>query len=622
MVSMRHFCVTVFMCAFLLLPATIQAANLSFRSDTLSTSAPEAKSNHTFEFGIATGINPGGVLTFDFPSDFSIDSFSSTFNYRNIELLVNGVPRSATNTVSASTDGISVTPGAGGSVAYTLNSTTGIPNGSTVTFKIGNHTTNSLGERTVIVGTSSTTTLPADTSAITNSAATGTHEIALSVTGSQASLGGDFIIFLNEQVGVGPVDTSEDIPPVRFNGQPTGTISGTTPNVELSLETDEFATCRYSTTASTSYATMPNTFNSSGLVIHTKIVSVSPETTYTFYVRCIDDEDNANIDDYIITFTVSPVPTGESNTGAEPGGDGSGPNTSGGGGGGGTGTGTGGASSGSGSQSSGSGGGGSGGGGGGGSSTGTGGGFENDGPYESGEGRVYISGTAWPRARVYALVDGQIAEDVQASADGTYTILIDQIARGAYTFGVYAEDAGSARSDTFSTSFTVTGARATTLSNIDIVGTIDVDPDPVDIGGTATIRGYTAANAQVTIEYRPQGGTSRTLLATSGANGSYTTNVATAGLSQGTYEIRMRVEPAGEQPSAFTKWNYFGVGEQADVPNQTDLNRDGRVNLTDFSILLFWWNGTGGDSDPPADINQDGRVSLTDFSILLFAWTG
>ena len=29
-----------------------------------------------------------------------------------------------------------------------------------------------------------------------------------------------------------------------------------------------------------------------------------------------------------------------------------------------------------------------------------------------------------------------------------------------------------------------------------------------------------------------------------------------------------------------------------------------------------------GDSDPSADINQDGRVSLTDFSILLFNWTG
>lgn len=58
------------------------------------------------------------------------------------------------------------------------------------------------------------------------------------------------------------------------------------------------------------------------------------------------------------------------------------------------------------------------------------------------------------------------------------------------------------------------------------------------------------------------------------------------------------------------------------MPINADLNRDGRVNLVDFSILLFWWASDGGDSDPPADINLDGTVSLTDFSIMLFNWTG
>ena len=49
-----------------------------------------------------------------------------------------------------------------------------------------------------------------------------------------------------------------------------------------------------------------------------------------------------------------------------------------------------------------------------------------------------------------------------------------------------------------------------------------------------------------------------------------------------------------------------------------DLNRDGKVNLIDFSIMLFHW----GNPDPVADINEDGTVDLTDFSILLFNWTG
>jgi len=51
---------------------------------------------------------------------------------------------------------------------------------------------------------------------------------------------------------------------------------------------------------------------------------------------------------------------------------------------------------------------------------------------------------------------------------------------------------------------------------------------------------------------------------------------------------------------------------------RSDLNCDGYVNLTDFSILLYYWNTTNAN----ADINEDGIVSLIDFSIMMFDWTG
>ena len=54
----------------------------------------------------------------------------------------------------------------------------------------------------------------------------------------------------------------------------------------------------------------------------------------------------------------------------------------------------------------------------------------------------------------------------------------------------------------------------------------------------------------------------------------------------------------------------------------SDLNRDAKIDLIDFSILIFWWQTAGGDSNPPADISGNGKVSLEDFSILLFNWTG
>ncbi len=50
---------------------------------------------------------------------------------------------------------------------------------------------------------------------------------------------------------------------------------------------------------------------------------------------------------------------------------------------------------------------------------------------------------------------------------------------------------------------------------------------------------------------------------------------------------------------------------------RSDLNCDGHVNLTDFSILMYWWDTAG----PIGDTNVDGRVGLIDFSIMLFDWT-
>jgi hypothetical protein len=54
---------------------------------------------------------------------------------------------------------------------------------------------------------------------------------------------------------------------------------------------------------------------------------------------------------------------------------------------------------------------------------------------------------------------------------------------------------------------------------------------------------------------------------------------------------------------------------------RSDINCDGRINLTDFSILLYFWEATNP-LNKAVDINNDQVVNLTDFSILLFDWTG
>ncbi len=627
--SFVYYALLCFAVVFVVGVLETEARNIASYRDLISTSAPGAYANHTLSFVLGTDVAPGGYIEITPPPGFTVSS-TPLFSARNVELAVGGVSRPASTVAAPGIDGVTIIPGSPGLIRYTLAPDSGLQTDDKIEIRIGNHTSVSQGPQLVFSTTTGTTTSPGDIRPIKNATTTGTHAVQMEIfEGASVVADAGFLIALVQQVSAGPADTTETIPPLRFNGSPTSTVGGTTLNVEIALETDEFSICRYSTASSTPYSAMPNTFSNTGLIFHTTVVPVTPGSVATFYVRCIDDEGNFNIDDYIIEFTVNDQPTGTANSEGSISGDGSGSGNDGSG----DGSGSGGETGNSSGETpleggdAGTGGSGGGGGGGGGGRTGTtaGGGFEStDGPYESGDARVVISGYAFPRSVVSILVDGKAAGQTTANQQGAYEITLDQIARGAYTFGVYATDSNRIKSSTFSTSFTVSGARTSSLSNINIAPSIAVTPDPVDPGATLTLRGYALPNAVVTIENGPSSGAVSTLTASSDASGAWSVNVDTSTFSRGTYQVRAKAEQSSgiSIKSNFSTYTFYGVGQAADVPLNTDLNRDGRVNLTDFSILLFWWNSNGGDSDPPADINQDSRVNLTDFSILLFNWTG
>ena len=583
------------------------SANIVEYKDTLSSSAPATTSNHTIQFKTTTAIQPGDYIRFrPSPGTFTIPALN--FGINQVELFVDTgsgyAQRNTGTTTSTSTDGVTITSGTSGNVTVTLNSTTGIPADSYVRMLVGKHTSNS------------TTT----DAALINPAATSSHPIFIEKGGSNTVSARAWVAII-DQITLGPVDTTETIPPLRFNGAPTGTLSGTTLNVVVSLNTDEFAVCKYSQSAGVAFASMAASFTVTGSIVHSFETPVATSTTYSYYVRCIDDEGNFNIDDYVITFTIDDPPTGnpgDTGTSTDGSDDGTGSGTGS--------SGSGGGSSSGGSSGGGSGGSGGGGGGGSGGDTGNegGGGFEtSDDAYPSGDAKVILNGYAYPRAKIVVLVDGTAAETGTADSAGKFAVTLDAIARGVYSFGIYAVDAKNVRSSTFTTTFTVTGGRTSTLSNVNIMPSISVSPDPVDPGQTLTISGYSLPNATISIEnqHDKTSASLKTFSATSDSNGVWSITVDTGGFITGTYKVRARATQSGGVSTGFSDYTFYGVGEEASALN-ADLNRDGSVNLIDFSILLFWWGTDGGDSSPPADINRDGNTSLTDFSILLFQWSG
>lgn len=93
--------------------------------------------------------------------------------------------------------------------------------------------------------------------------------------------------------------------PVRSAGSPTGTQSFGTASVNLTLTTDESATCKYSTNSGTAYGSM-SAFGTTGGTSHSQTInSLSNGSSYTYYVKCQDGSANTNATDYSISFSVA-----------------------------------------------------------------------------------------------------------------------------------------------------------------------------------------------------------------------------------------------------------------------------------------------------------------------------
>ncbi|MFA5962201.1 MAG: hypothetical protein WC848_05960 [Parcubacteria group bacterium] len=96
-------------------------------------------------------------------------------------------------------------------------------------------------------------------------------------------------------------------PPVLSNGTPSGTLTKGTTSATVGVTTNENATCKYSTTAETAYASMTDEFTTTtGTTTHSfSATGLIDGGSYTYYVRCADEALNPTVSDYAISFSIS-----------------------------------------------------------------------------------------------------------------------------------------------------------------------------------------------------------------------------------------------------------------------------------------------------------------------------
>ncbi len=239
-----------------------------------------------------------------------------------------------------------------------------------------------------------------------------------------------------------------------------------------------------------------------------------------------------------------------------------------------------------------------------------------------GDTSISVTGLGYPNQQINFLLDTRAVGSVRANSTGRFEFSTNA-SPGTATLGVWANDSTGVRSITLNSTFDVTQGAVTNVNGLLLPPTVTLSNNKVSPGSTVTISGQAVPSAQIEIQV---GNSSlRTERTTSDATGRYTFQLNTATLRNAEYPIKVR-SITGTAPlltqSGYSSITQLFVGVDGAPSSPSDLSRDGKVNLTDFSILIFWWQSAGGDSNPPADINGNGRVGLEDFSILLFNWTG
>ncbi len=98
--------------------------------------------------------------------------------------------------------------------------------------------------------------------------------------------------------------------PIVSGGSPTGTLPGGTTGATLAVTTNENATCKFGIISGTAYASIANTFTTTGGTNHSETLSgLHDGTNYHYYVRCSDGSSNLDTFDYAISFNISNAPT-------------------------------------------------------------------------------------------------------------------------------------------------------------------------------------------------------------------------------------------------------------------------------------------------------------------------
>ena len=245
------------------------------------------------------------------------------------------------------------------------------------------------------------------------------------------------------------------------------------------------------------------------------------------------------------------------------------------------------------------------------------GGGVSTGPRDPGgtSGSVTLEGYAHPGGTVFVLRDGILVQEIPVNADGRFSATIDDMPLGTHIMTIYGIDGSGIRSGLLSFQVALSSFSRSTSLRLFIPPTLSIEENGA---GSIEVTGSTVPGASVGVVITDGTATISVLTGVADEDGNYFLSIARSLVQSPSIAFRALA-------AVDTVRSSFGLavrvpGIAGGIVRRGDFNKDGKVNLTDFSMLAYWH----GRTNPPAsvDLNGDGTISLVDFSILTYYWTG
>jgi len=237
------------------------------------------------------------------------------------------------------------------------------------------------------------------------------------------------------------------------------------------------------------------------------------------------------------------------------------------------------------------------------------------------ESRLSIAGFTAPETYINFAEAGSIIGTDLSGLDGHFGKVFSGIVPATHTVTFFGIDKLRLTTSPIITSVYTPPFALTSVTNQLLSPTLTIDKTSFNQGESVVATGTAIPNGNITLFTESP---LRVYTATASAIGDWTytiTNTDTYIL--GDYQIRALVQNGTGLTSLTSPASGFTVTSTASSSGTAcgeiangDLNCDLSIDLTDFSILMYWW----GTNNASADINADLLVNLTDFSVMMYWW--